>query len=165
MWLLLVVVALLLFIVYNVYRQRETIPPENSIPTLPGRWPILQHLPFFKNTIKDQHLKYFPTFTDQYGKIWQFYLPRELPGIQKPYAIVFTCDPEVLKYTLSTGFKEGLFQKGETSLRQIREFIGSGIFGSNGQRWQGNKQITFFYIWSCKKLLTKCLIRSSYLFL
>ena|SRR3990167_2596796 len=138
--LILTLVVVLVFI-----KRRNSIPPHQRIPELPGWLPVLQHIPSLMR-IGFNHLEYFRSCTDKYGKIWQFYVPPLIPVIQKADAIVFTTDTEVLKYVLSTGFKEGVFAKGPEMAIQHREFLGKGIFTSNGERWRGRKFFILFLI-------------------
>ena len=144
--LLTILAAALIFL--NVLRLRDPIPKENRIPEIDGRVPILQHLPLLKK-LGDNHLEFFRKCTDKYGKTWQFWVPSMIPGIIKPFAVVFTADPEILKFVLSTGFKEGLFDKGEIMMMQHRDFLGKGIFVSNGERW---KSEFFFFLFFRNKI-------------
>jgi len=129
---------LTLVFVYVFIKRRNAIPPHQRIPELPGWVPVLQHIPSLMK-IGFNHLEYFRSCSDKYGKIWQFYIPPLIPVIQKADAVVFTTDPEVLKYVLSTGFKEGVFAKGPEMAIQHREFLGKGIFTSNGERWRDTR--------------------------
>jgi cytochrome P450 len=45
-------------------------------------------------------------------------------------------DPETIKHVLSTKFREGVYGKGPFQIDQYKQFIGTGIFNSNGALWK-----------------------------
>ncbi|KAI9727266.1 MAG: hypothetical protein M1828_006885 [Chrysothrix sp. TS-e1954] len=53
--------------------------------------------------------------------------------------IVFTADPENIKAVLATQFND--FGKGEVFNREWHDFLGDGIFSTDGKKWQHSRQL------------------------
>ena len=101
-------------------------------PLIGGSIPVFGHL-FYFMTKEQNQLPLHRELCKKYGRIYRF----RLPGVE---AIV-SVEPEVLKHVLSTGFKQGIYQKGDRPLERSRELFGRGIFAVNGEEWTSQRDI------------------------
>ena len=144
---ILAIVFLLLKVSYYNTKVPNGLKP---IPLIEGRVPLVQHT-YSLYKLENEMLEHCRKMSDIHGDIWKLYVPTTF--ITKPRAITFSCNPEVLQFVLSTGFKQGLFAKGVSSSAQYKEFLGSGIFTSNGERWSKVREFasSLFHVSSLKQ--------------
>lgn len=117
------------------------LPPEIS-----GSIPVLGHMLYMLSRGGNQ----LPTHLElsrKYGRCYSFRIVNR--------RVVVAVDPEMQKFVLSTGFKQGLFEKGLASTERGKELFGKGIFAVNGDQWleQRNTASHLFHLSKMKQYI------------
>lgn len=123
------------YIKRNLDKIHEKSELENGcvdVPEIPGKVPVVGHL-LEINEIGDFTLHYFKDITSVHPTV-QFSLPFAP-------CIYWTSDPAVIKRILQTGFKEGCYEKSSFMINQLKDFLGNGIFLSNGDAWKSKRRM------------------------
>lgn len=87
-----------------------------------------------KNTSKNKNLEAWHRFFND-APVNDYTVEAEVLGRR----IIFTCNPENIKAVLATQFND--FGKGEKFHKQWNEFLGDGIFSTDGEQWHNSRQL------------------------
>eukprot|EP01102_Stenamoeba_stenopodia_P016561 TRINITY_DN57_c0_g1_i1.p1 TRINITY_DN57_c0_g1~~TRINITY_DN57_c0_g1_i1.p1 ORF type:complete len:496 (-),score=123.72 TRINITY_DN57_c0_g1_i1:44-1531(-) len=127
----LLVILFILSVLVSVRNARPKLPVgTKDVPTVPGL-PLIGNLVEFVRA-GDNSLPVFEKYLYVLGKIYRM----NVMGLD----FVIVNDPEYLKHLLVTKFGD-VYQKGEEFQEQYHDFLGKGIFVSNGDQWKMHRQV------------------------
>jgi hypothetical protein len=117
------------------------LPFLGNIGLLQKEWPTLQ----------DKMLELSASFGENFTKSWSITLPR-VGAFAKHGEIVFITSPESVRYLLGDNFYA--FEKSDMLNETLCEFLGTGIFASDGPVWEMHRKVAV-------KMFTKRLLEES----
>ncbi|KZL84012.1 cytochrome p450 alkane [Colletotrichum incanum] len=135
--------ALVAVVVFLVFRhlhtrfQRRQLASKNGCqpcPTYAQKDPIFgidTHIETIRGFIDSHYLELLIKRHNKYGRTFAFN--------QFGSTTISTCDPDVLKCTLSTHFKD--FSNGDLRARSVAPLLGRGILAVDGEEWHHQRAI------------------------
>ncbi|KAF9200281.1 hypothetical protein BGZ49_009502 [Haplosporangium sp. Z 27] len=128
--------VLLAIAAYYVYKYRSNAIGTRRRPELKqpkGAFPLVGHLPLLATVQFNEIQELFEKQYNELGPVWSI----SLPGFGRMVQIDI---PENVEYVLKTNFSN--YGKGQVFLDIVGEFVGEGIFSSDGAKWKFQRQLS-----------------------
>ncbi|KAJ3690499.1 hypothetical protein LUZ61_019663 [Rhynchospora tenuis] len=131
-WLCLSLLSAFIYLfLFSKLSKRTTSPPFG--PYSSRGFPIIGHIPHF---IIHRH-RFLDWTTDLLAGS-----PTNTVTIHQPVQLVITANPENLEYFLKVNHQN--YPKGPVITSTLRDFLGGGIFNSDGEQWKAQRKATSF---------------------